>query len=69
MEEVFFLTEKLIEGSSTNRCVYFSSSIDLGTVLAQMIPFVIVGAGLIVTLKDKKSKHETSNRNSKQQNI
>ncbi len=51
----FFLSERLTKSHGRNRQVFYSSSIDLKTLIAQMIPFTIIGTGLIITLKDKKS--------------
>jgi hypothetical protein len=50
-----FLFENKLTLRSGQMKVEHNSYVDLQTVIAEMIPFVIIGTGLIITLKDKKS--------------
>ena len=55
-----FLFYETITAKSGERSMTFKAGVDLETLIAQMIPVIAVGTGLIITFKDKKTDKNNS---------
>ena len=50
----FVYTEKISVPTGSDGSSTFSAGVDLETLIAQMIPVIAIGAGLMISLRDKK---------------